>query len=128
MSIFTPPSSAALGFHRLDMAVLGVGSKAALAADRTFSGVGLASGSPHATEYLFFAPWNVALGGEGHGCKYLEEEKNAAVVVVVVAAAAAAVVVVVVGCLLLEHAPSINTFKLPSSAAPGFRRHPCHMT
>jgi len=36
--------------------VLGVGSKAALAANRTSSGVGLASGSPRATEYLFLHP------------------------------------------------------------------------
>ena len=36
------------------MRVLGVGSKAALAADRTSSGVGLASGSPRAAAYLFF--------------------------------------------------------------------------
>jgi len=34
--------------------VLGVGSKAALAADRTSSGVGLASGSPRAAAYLFW--------------------------------------------------------------------------
>ena len=34
--------------------VLGVGSKAALAADRTSSGVGLASGSPRAAAYLGF--------------------------------------------------------------------------
>ena len=38
------------------MRVLGVGSKAALAADLTSSGVGLASGSLRAAAYLFFLP------------------------------------------------------------------------
>jgi len=43
--------------------VLGVGSKAALAADRAFSGVGLASRSPRAAAYLFLCPLNGCVGG-----------------------------------------------------------------
>jgi len=41
--------------------VLGVGSKAALATDRTSSGVGLASWSPRAEAYLFFVPERLRL-------------------------------------------------------------------
>ena len=61
--------------------MLGVGLKAALAADRTSYGTGLASGSPRAAAYLF-SPLEYFARGAGQGCKFLVEKVVVVVVVV----------------------------------------------
>jgi len=63
--------------------VLGVGSKAALAADRTSSGVGLVFGSPRAPAYLFLPPGRLRLFShhreamrDDEGCAALHERAD----------------------------------------------------
>jgi len=81
------------------MRALGVGSKATLAANRTSSGVGVASGSPRAAAKLFCPLKYSALGGAGRGCEYVEGKVvlMAAATAAATAAAAAEVEVVVKG-------------------------------